>query len=170
MALQDLKLPPVTRKAPGHVLHRALRPYPGLPGENPWLAPIRIPLGESRIGKYLGCACWLPTPALPWLLDAHALPWAGLLFACALLWQRLRARVRPSVQTALLHGDGSWQVILRDGQRIEAHAAPVPMAHPLLTLVVLHSSIGIQRVVVWPDSLPASQRRRLRARLLLHGS
>lgn len=167
MATQDLKLPPAIETEPTHVLHRSLRPCLGGPGENPWLAPIRIPLGESRIGEYLRCACWLPTLALPWLLDTRALPWVGLLFACTLIWQWLRTYTHPSARTALFREDGGWEVILEDGQHIEAHAAPVPMAHPLLTLIVLRSSIGIQSVAVWPDSLTATQRRRLRARLLL---
>ena len=150
------------------ISHPAIQPRPHLPEANPWLAPIRIPLDESRIAQHLAYACWLPAAALPWLLEPPALLWAGCLLAGALLWQhRRRHSILPRPRSALLRADGGWELGLSDGRRIEARAGPAPLAHPLLTLIVLRSSIGSCSVAVWPDSLPAAQRRRLRASLLL---
>ena len=141
-------------------------PHP-LPGtaDNRWLAPVQIPLCPSRIQRRVRLGCWSSLLALPWLLSPQGILGTLLLLSGLLLWPYLRRPQR--FRAVLLREDSGWELIHADGHRTAACLRPMPLVHPWLTLLRLESTAGNVPVAIWPDSLPADQRRHLRARLLL---
>jgi threonine dehydrogenase-like Zn-dependent dehydrogenase len=135
---------------------------------------LRVALQSSRIAAALLALATIATAAMLALLPGE--PWlraAGVLAAgaCGIHALRRTASVgMRSIEAIELSADRRAIIADRSGQRIAATVQPESYVGALFTTLVLRCE-GARRsraLAIWPDTMPADQRRRLRV-LLRHG-
>ena len=128
-----------------------------------WRLPLVLPVHPSprlRLLRRIGCGIGLTT-----LLYTSP--------ACLLLlWTAVRERfLNPALSSAILDTAGHWWLIYRDGCCERAWLSSNCHAHPSFIVISLIGTGGSRScLALLPDSLPADDQRRLRARLRLDRS
>lgn len=136
---------------------------PNSPRSSKRSAPsLRIEPRPSRIGR----VALLSVTALALLaLQRSALPTAALLAAVpmviALAWRGGRALFDPPILAAALQADGSWLLSTADGDQPAGLVEYSLLAGSIGLIFVSAGAIRRWRWMLWPDSLPSDQRRRL---------
>jgi hypothetical protein len=136
---------------------------------------LRVTLRSSRIAAALLASATIATAAMLALLPGE--PWlraAGVLIAgaCGLHALRTVAAIGINRSIACIELAADRRIVITDrfGRRIAAIVRPESYAGALLTTLVLRPK-GARRsraLAIWPDTMPADERRRLRV-LLRHG-
>ncbi|MDR3426296.1 protein YgfX [Silvimonas sp.] len=125
---------------------------------------LHISFGGGRAGFYLCCAF-----AAAAALSAIALPWSWLLLA----WLGTAAYLvylwcQPTPRGSLvLAGDGTLLIGWGDEspQAAQVLGSTMVSAHLLVLHLRVQNVRKVQRLVLWPDSMPADDFRRLRVAL-----
>ena len=129
---------------------------------NAYAAALRLELKPSRQRRYwrwlthLSVVATLPMLQSFWLISA---------VAAVVLLSLYRSSTEPDI-TLLWHSDGRWS-LFREGGETAATLAEAAFIQPWLVILPLRvdAQRRVQRIVIFPDMLPAQEFRRLRVKL-----